>query len=159
MSIQIGFPAPTFTLNNAQGKPINLADFLGQWVILYFYPRDNTPGCIKEACGFRDQYKAFDAQKVQILGVSTDNETSHQKFIDKFDLPFLLLCDPDGTVAKTYESYGPKKFMGKSFEGVFRQTFVIDPKGNIAQIYRKVKAETHAETLLGELLPWIGTAE
>ena len=159
MSIQIGFPAPPFTLNNAEGEPINLADFLGQWVILYFYPRDNTPGCNKEACGFRDQHAAFAAQNVQILGVSTDNEASHQKFIRKFDLPFTLLCDPDGTVAKIYESYGPKKFMGKSFEGVFRQTFVIDPQGNIAQIYRKVKPETHAETLLGESLTWVGSAK
>jgi thioredoxin-dependent peroxiredoxin len=157
MSIQIGFPAPTFTLNNAQGKPINLSDFLGQWVILYFYPRDNTPGCNKEACGFRDRYGDFVAQNIQVLGVSTDSEASHQKFIRKFDLPFMLLCDPDGTVAKTYESYGPKKFMGKSFEGVFRQTFVIDPQGNIAQIYRKVKPETHAQTLLAESLTWIGT--
>jgi thioredoxin-dependent peroxiredoxin len=157
MSIQIGFPAPTFTLNNAQGEPVHLTDFLGQWVILYFYPRDNTPGCNKEACGFRDQYEALVAQNIQVLGVSTDSELSHQKFIRKFNLPFMLLCDPGGTVAKTYESYGPKKFMGKSFEGVFRQTFVIDPHGNIAQIYRKVKPETHAQTLLGESSTWVGS--
>lgn len=157
MSIQIGFPAPTFTLNNAQGEPINLTDFLGQWVVLYFYPRDNTPGCTTEACGFRDHHEAFVTQNVQILGVSTDNEASHQKFIRKFDLPFTLLCDPEGAIATTYESYGPKKFMGKSFEGVFRQTFVIDPQGNIAKIYRKVKTQTHAETLLGEIATWVGS--
>jgi thioredoxin-dependent peroxiredoxin len=151
MSIEIGFPAPPFTLKNAQGEATSLADFLGEWVILYFYPRDNTPGCIKEACGFRDHYAAFTAQKIQILGVSTDPEASHQKFIRKFDLPFMLLCDPDGAVSKTYQSYGPKKFMGKSYEGVFRQTFVIDPTGTIAKIYRKVKPEPHAEALLADI--------
>ena len=157
MSIEIGLPAPPFTLNNAQSEPISLADFLGQWVILYFYPRDNTPGCTKEACGFRDHHAAFTSQKVQILGVSADNEDSHQKFIRKFDLPFMLLCDPEGAMAKTYESYGPKKFMGKSYEGVFRQTFVIDPAGNIAKIYRKVKAEPHAEELLADISQLMGT--
>ncbi len=151
MSIEIGLPAPRFTLNNAQGKATSLIDFRGQWVILYFYPRDNTPGCIKEACGFRDHHAAFTAQKFQVLGVSADHEASHQKFIRKFDLPFMLLCDPEGTVAKTYDSYGPKKFMGKSYEGVFRQTFILDPTGNIAKIYRKVKPETHAKKLLADI--------
>jgi thioredoxin-dependent peroxiredoxin len=159
MSTQIGFPAPLFTLNNAQGEPISLANFQGQWVILYFYPRDNTPGCNKEACGFRDHYAAFTSKKIQILGISTDDEASHQKFIRKFDLPFMLLCDPDGLIAKIYESYGSKKFMGKSYEGVFRQTFVIDPEGNMAKIYRKVKPEPHAEELLVDLTDLVGAAE
>jgi thioredoxin-dependent peroxiredoxin len=158
MSIQIGFSAPTFTLNNAQGEPISLSDFLGQWVVLYFYPKDNTPGCNKEACGFRDTYANFTAQNIKILGISPDPEAAHQKFIRKFDLPFTLLCDPDGTVAKTYESYGPKQFMGKSYEGVFRQTFAIDPEGNIAKIYRKVKPEPHAEEVLGDIAILIGAA-
>ncbi len=158
MSIQIGFPAPTFTLNNAQGESVSLSDFRGQWVVLYFYPKDNTPGCNKEACGFRDTDAAFTAQNIKVLGVSPDNEVAHQKFIRKFDLPFTLLCDPDGTVAKTYESYGSKQFMGKSYEGVFRQTFVIDPKGNIAKIYRKVKPEPHAEELLKDMTEWVGAA-
>ncbi|WP_404790838.1 thioredoxin-dependent thiol peroxidase [Altericista sp. CCNU0014] len=158
MSIQIGFPAPTFTLNDARGEPISLSDFLGQWVILYFYPKDNTPGCNKEACGFRDRYDAFTAQNIKVLGVSPDGELSHQKFIRKFDLPFTLLCDPDATVAKAYESYGPKQFMGKSYEGVLRQTFVIDPKGNLAKIYRKVKPEPHAQELLGDIAELMGTA-
>lgn len=159
MKIQVGIPAPLFTLNNAQGKPVSLTDFRGQWVVLYFYPKDNTPGCNKEACGFRTHFAEFTAQNIQVLGVSMDDEASHQKFIRKFDLPFTLLCDPHGLVAKTYDSYGPKKFMGKSYEGVFRQTFVIDPEGNIAKIYRKVKSEPHAEMLLGELTNWVSAAE
>jgi thioredoxin-dependent peroxiredoxin len=159
MSIQIGFPAPAFALNNAQGEPIHLSDFHGQWTVLYFYPKDNTPGCNKEACGFRDAHAAFTAQNIKVLGVSPDNEVAHQKFIRKFELPFTLLCDPNGTVAKTYESYGPKQFMGKSYEGVFRQTFVIDPKGNIAKIYRKVKPEPHAQELLGDITALVGAAE
>jgi peroxiredoxin Q/BCP len=151
MQFQIGFPAPSFTLENSQGKPISLKDFQGQWVILYFYPRDNTPGCTKEACGFRDRYTTFEAQNIQVLGVSADDAVSHQKFIAKYSLPFMLLCDPEATVAKAYESYGPKQFMGKHYEGVYRHTFLIDPAGTLAKIYRKVKPETHAEQILGDI--------
>jgi thioredoxin-dependent peroxiredoxin len=151
MSIQTGITAPHFTLKNAEGQSLSLSNFLGQWVVLYFYPRDNTPGCNKEACGFRDRYEGFQEQNIQVLGVSADDASSHQKFVKKFNLPFPLLCDPDGLVAKTYESYGPKKFMGKEYEGIYRQTFVIDPTGQIVKIYRKVKPEPHAAELLEDI--------
>ncbi len=151
MDIQIGSAAPEFSLNNAQGQSISLKDYLGQWVVLYFYPRDNTPGCTKEACGFRDHHEAFLTQNIQVLGVSTDDAKSHQKFITKYNLPFTLLCDPDGIVSTAYESYGPKKFMGKTFDGVYRQTFLIDPEGKILKIYLKVKSELHAEEILRDI--------
>jgi thioredoxin-dependent peroxiredoxin len=151
MSLNLGDPAPDFTLKDADGSALSLSQLLGQWVVLYFYPRDNTPGCTKEACGFRDHQDAFLAQNIRVLGVSADNSAAHQKFIKKFDLPFTLLCDPNGAIATAYESYGPKKFMGKTYEGVYRQTFVIDPAGNIVKIYRKVKPELHAEEVLRDI--------
>jgi thioredoxin-dependent peroxiredoxin len=151
MSLNLGDPAPDFTLKNAEGSALSLSQLLGQWVVLYFYPRDNTPGCTKEACGFRDRQDAFLAQNIRVLGVSADDGAAHQKFIKKFDLHFTLLCDPDGAIATAYESYGPKKFMGKTYAGVYRQTFVIDPAGKIVKIYRKVKPELHAEEVLRDI--------
>ena len=117
LDLNLGDPAPDFTLKDAEGRAVSLSQLRGQWVVLYFYPRDNTPGCTKEACGFRDHQDDFLAQNIRVLGVSADSETAHQKFIKKFDLPFTLLCDPDGVIAKTYESYGPKKFMGQNLRG------------------------------------------
>ncbi len=152
MTLNLGDIAPNFTVTDAGGNPWQLSDFRGQWVVLYFYPRDNTPGCTKEACGFRDLYPDFQADNVAIVGVSTDDAKSHQKFIDKHDLPFPLLCDLDTEVATLYESYGPKKFMGKEYEGIYRQTFIIDPSGKIAKIYRKVKAATHAAEVRQDLM-------
>ncbi|MEO0374301.1 MAG: thioredoxin-dependent thiol peroxidase, partial [Cyanobacteria bacterium P01_A01_bin.17] len=127
------------------------ASFQGQWVVLYFYPRDNTPGCTKEACGFRDRNSDYQARNTQILGISPDTAKSHQKFIEKQTLPFTLLSDPDSEVARAYESYGLKKFMGKEYDGVYRQTFIIDPQGQLAKIYRKVKPAEHAEQVLQDL--------
>ena len=120
-------------------------------MVLYFYPRDNTPGCTKEACGFRDAYADFQAKDVVVLGVSTDDAQSHAKFTAKFALPFPLLIDEGGQVATAYESYGLKKFMGKEYIGVSRATFVIAPDGTIEQIYKKVKPETHAKEILATL--------
>lgn len=151
MSLNLGDFAPDFTLDDTQGKSVSLSQFRGQWVVLYFYPRDSTPGCTKEACGFRDRHNAFLAQNICVLGVSPDDSAAHQKFVKKFDLPFTLLCDPDGAIAKTYESYGSKQFMGKTYEGVYRQTFVINPDGAIVKIYRKVKPEPHAEEVLRDI--------
>jgi thioredoxin-dependent peroxiredoxin len=151
MSLNLGEFAPNFTLEDAQGKLVSLSQFRGQWVVLYFYPRDNTPGCTKEACGFRDRHEVFLSRNICVLGVSADNSAAHQKFAKKFDLPFPLLCDPDGAIAKTYESYGPKQFMGKTYEGVYRHTFVINPDGTIVKIYRKVKPEPHAEEILRDI--------
>jgi thioredoxin-dependent peroxiredoxin len=151
MNLTVGDTAPDFNLEDTQGKTVSLSELRGQWVVLYFYPRDNTPGCTKEACGFRDCYEAFLAQNICVLGASTDDRAAHQKFTKKFELPFPLLCDVDGLIAKAYGSYGPKKFMGKTYEGIYRQTFSIDPDGAIAKIYRKVKPEAHAEEILQDI--------
>lgn len=151
MVLDVGRSAPEFTLLNQDEESISLASFQGQWVVLYFYPRDNTPGCTKEACGFRDRNADYQARNVQILGISPDTAKSHRKFIEKQTLPFTLLSDPDSDVARAYESYGPKKFMGKEYEGVYRQTFIIDPQGRLAKIYRKVKPAEHAAQVLQDL--------
>jgi thioredoxin-dependent peroxiredoxin len=151
MPLNLGDTAPDFSLLDAKGDRISLSDLLGKWVVLYFYPRDNTPGCTKEACSFKDHYSALQAKGVVVLGVSTDDAKSHQKFITKFDLPFPLLCDQTAQVATQYESYGPKKFMGKDLVGIYRQTFLIAPSGKIAKIYRKVKPETHVAEVLADL--------
>jgi thioredoxin-dependent peroxiredoxin len=151
MGLQIGDLAPDFVLQDSQGKPFALGDLRGCYGVLYFYPRDNTPGCTQEAQGFRDLYDRFQAQNIAIWGISADDAKAHQKFIQKHQLPFPLLCDPGGQVATAYESYGPKKFMGREFIGVYRHTFIIDPLGQIAQIYRKVKPALHAAQVLDDL--------
>ncbi len=151
MTLNVGDPAPDFTLPDAEGTPYSLANLKGKRVVLYFYPRDNTPGCTKEACGFRDNYETYQGKDVVVLGVSTDDAKAHTKFIQKYNLPFPLLIDGGGEVAAKYGSYGLKKFMGKEFMGIFRSTFVIGPDGKLEKIYRKVKAETHAETVLADL--------
>jgi peroxiredoxin Q/BCP len=151
MTVDAGDRAPDFSLPDATGKLFNLADFHGQRVVLYFYPRDNTPGCTKEACGFRDAYPDYQGQNVVVLGVSTDDAKSHQKFIAKHDLPFPLLVDKGGEVASRYGSYGLKKFMGKEYMGISRSTFIIGPDGLLEKVYRKVKSETHAAQVLEDL--------
>ena len=151
MALKPGDSAPNFSLPTSDGDVVSLCDLRGKWVVLYFYPRDNTPGCIKEACGFRDAYSEFQSRDVVVLGVSMDDAKSHTKFSTKYNLPFPLLSDDGGQVATAYESYGLKKFMGKEFMGIIRRTFVIDPSGNIAKIYPKVKPEPHAAELLTDL--------
>jgi thioredoxin-dependent peroxiredoxin len=151
MALSIGDTAPTFSLPDGKGNIVNLTDLKGKRVVLYFYPRDNTPGCTKEACGFRDVYTDFQDKDVVVLGVSTDDAKSHEKFTAKFGLPFPLLIDEGGQVATAYESYGLKKFMGKEYIGVSRATFVIAPDGTIEQIYKKVKPESHAKEILAAL--------
>lgn len=151
MSLKIGDLAPNFSLADTDGNIVNLQDLRGSWVILYFYPRDNTPGCTKEACAFRDAYAEYQAYNAIVLGVSTDDAKSHSKFIAKFQLPFRLLCDVDATVATAYESFGLKKFMGKEYMGITRNTFTIDPEGKIAKVYLKVKPEAHAAQVLADL--------
>jgi thioredoxin-dependent peroxiredoxin len=152
MTVQIGDIAPEFSLMDAAGSPVSLADFRGRRVVLYFYPKDDTPGCTKEACAFRDRYDAFHGNQVVVLGVSPNDAKSHGKFIQKYSLPFPLLCDTENAVATAYGSYGLKKFMGREYMGVMRHTIVIDPGGRIERIYRKVKPETHAADLLADLL-------
>lgn len=150
MALKPGDLAPDFTLPDADGNLVKLADLRGKRVVLYFYPRDNTPGCTKEACGFRDAYPEYQSQDVVVLGISTDDSKAHTKFIQKFDLPFPLLSDLDGQVAAAYDSYGLKKFMGKEYMGVSRNTFVIDPDGKIEKVYLKVKPEKHAAEILSD---------
>ena len=152
MSLSIGDPAPSFTLPDSQGRSVSLSDFQGQWRVIFFYPRDNTPGCTTEACGFRDHYDRLQSAGVVLLGINTDNEKSHQKFITKYNLPFPLLCDIDATIATHYGSYGLKKFMGKEFMGIFRKSFIIDPDGKIAKIYPKVKPANHAQEVMADLI-------
>ena len=151
MTLSVGDPAPTFELSDAEGNIFRLSDLQGKWVVLYFYPRDNTPGCTKEACGFRDAYVDYQSHEVVVLGVSTDDAKSHTKFATKHNLPFPLLVDEGGTVASTYGSYGLKKFMGKEYMGITRRTFVIAPDGKLAKIYPKVKPEPHAQEVLADL--------
>lgn len=151
MTLNVGDPAPEFELPDAEGNTVKLQDLKGQWVVLYFYPRDNTPGCTKEACGFRDAYADYQDSDVVVLGVSTDDAKSHTKFATKYELPFPLLIDEGGAIAGSYGSYGLKKFMGKEYMGISRSTFIIDPAGKLAKIYRKVKPEPHAQEVLADI--------
>ena len=152
MSLQVGDPAPDFTLPNQVGESVQLSSLKGQKVVLYFYPKDDTPGCTKEACNFRDRWDAFSAHGIRVLGISKDGAASHAKFIDKHALPFTLLTDVEPcAVASAYESYGLKKFMGREYMGMMRHTFLIDEEGKIEKIYLKVKAATMADTLLTDL--------
>lgn len=151
MTLNVGDPAPDFSLPDAEGNQVNLKDLRGKRVVLYFYPRDNTPGCTKEACGFRDAYPDYESQSVVVLGVSTDDAKAHNKFIQKYNLPFPLLIDEGGVVASAYGSYGLKKFMGKEYMGITRSTFIIGPDGTLEKIYRKVKPAEHAAQVLADL--------
>lgn len=130
---------------------MKLSDWRGKWVVLYFYPKDDTPGCTKEACSFRDNYQELEARGVVVLGVSGDDPPSHQKFAAKYQLPFPLLSDTDYSVATAYDSYGLKQMMGREFMGIMRHTFIIDPAGKIRHIFTKVQTETHAQEVLAVL--------
>ena len=143
-----GSAAPAFKTTDANGNNVKLADFRGQKVVLYFYPKDDTPGCTKEACSFRDAFADFKKRGIKILGVSLDNETSHQKFAKKYQLPFTLLADTDRSISEAYGTYGQKKFMGRTYMGIHRVTFLIDEKGKIKKIFNKVRPEDHAEEVL-----------
>jgi peroxiredoxin Q/BCP len=152
VTLQPGAPAPDFTLPDQNGDSVTLSELKGQRVVIYFYPKDDTPGCTKEACNFRDQWSAFEQHGIKVLGISKDGASSHSKFIAKYSLPFTLLSDDEPCpVAASYDSYGLKKFMGREYMGMMRHTFVVDPEGNIERIYTKVKAETMADTILSDL--------
>ena len=146
-----GDHAPPFTVLTSGGGKISLADFKGQNVILYFYPKDDTPGCTKEACAFRDQFEEFKKRGAIVLGVSTDAVKSHDKFVEKFHLPFTLLADDDKRIVQAYGVWGEKMFMGRKYFGTHRVTFLIGPDGRIRKIWPKVKPEEHAGEVLGEL--------
>jgi peroxiredoxin Q/BCP len=147
-TLKVGDQAPSFSGVDQDGKPISLADFSGKKLVIYFYPKDDTPGCTAEACSLRDNYEALQKAGFEILGVSTDSEKSHQKFINKYSLPFRLIADTKAEVATLFGVYGLKKFMGKEYMGIARTTFVIDEKGNIAEVISKVDTKNHAAQLL-----------
>lgn len=146
-----GDPAPTFTAATSGGAQVSLKDFKGKSVILYFYPKDDTPGCTKEACAFRDEFAAFKKRGAVILGVSVDPVKAHDRFIKKFSLPFPLLSDEDHRIVEAYGVWGEKVFMGRKYQGTHRVTFLIGPDGRIQKIWPKVKPEEHAQEVLAAL--------
>lgn len=151
MPISSGIPAPDFELLDDTNTPRKLSDYRGKNVVLYFYPKDDTPGCTKEACNFRDDYSAYEKAGVVILGVSPDSVKSHVKFKQKFQLPFPLLADEDHKVCDLYGAWGPKKFMGKQYEGVLRTTFLIDAEGRIKRVFENVRPAEHSKEVIESL--------
>lgn len=151
MPLTVGQTAPKFTLPDQSGKTHTLTQYLGQWVLLYFYPKDDTPGCTTEACQIRDNWTEFNRKKVVVLGVSADSVDSHQQFAQKHTLPFTLLADETRKVITQYGAYGEKTLFGKKIAGTKRQSFLIDPKGKIANIYLTVKPATHAQEVLADV--------
>lgn len=149
--LEPGTIAPDFTAATQDGQTVSLSALRGQPVILYFYPKDDTPGCTKEACGFRDHYAKLQAQGAVLLGVSADTVKAHTKFATKYSLPFPLLADPEHTIIKAYGVWGEKKFMGRVYEGIHRVTFLIGKDGKIQHVWTKVKPETHAAEVLAAL--------
>lgn len=151
LKLQEGDKAPAFTVETSGGGKISLADYKGKNVILYFYPKDDTPGCTKEACAFRDGFADFKKKGAVVLGVSPDSVKSHDKFVEKFKLPFTLLADVDKKIVEAYGVWGEKSFMGRKYLGVYRVTFLIGPDGKIKKIWPQVKPEEHAAEVLAEL--------
>ena len=149
--LETGMKAPDFTLNDQNGNPVRLSDFAGRKVVLYFYPRDNTPGCTRQACAFAQSYDAFRQMDVAVIGVSKDSVSSHLKFAQKYDLPFTLLADPDLQAIEPYGVWQEKKMCGKTSMGVVRTTFIIDENGVVEKVMPKVKPDTNAE----EILAWL----
>ena len=154
MPISSGIPAPEFELIDDTNTLRKLSDFRGKNVVLYFYPKDDTPGCVKEACNFRDDYSAYENADIVILGVSSDSVESHVKFKKKYDLPFPLLADEGHKVCDLYGVWGPKKFMGKEYEGILRTTFLIDGNGIVVKVFENVRPAEHSS----EVLSALGTA-
>ena len=149
--LEVGIKAPPFTLKDKDGKDVSLSDFLGKKVILYFYPRDNTPGCTRQACAFAGLYNAFRKKGVEVIGISKDSVASHEKFAEKYELPFVLLADPERTAIEAYGVWQEKKQYGKVSMGVVRTTFLIDENGMIVKIMPKVNPDTNAAEILAEL--------
>jgi thioredoxin-dependent peroxiredoxin len=149
--IEEGQPAPDFQLPSDSGETVSLSQLRGKPVVLYFYPKDDTPGCTTQACGIRDAYGEFERAGAVVLGVSPDDERSHGKFRDKYELPFTLLADSDHAVAEEYGVWGLKKYMGREYMGVNRTTFVIDGDGTVQKVFENVKPATHADDVLAAL--------
>ena len=146
--LKAGDPAPDFTAVDQYGNEVKLSDFAGRKLILFFYPKDNTPGCTAEACNLRDNHDLLNKEGYEVLGVSADSEKSHRKFTDNYELPFRLIPDRDKVIIRAYGVWGPKKFMGRVFDGIIRTTFLIDEKGIIENIITKVKTKDHAAQIL-----------
>lgn len=145
--LEQGEKAPTFSAKDQHGNTVSLNDFKGKNIVLYFYPKDNTPGCTKEACNLRDNYEELISQGFAVLGVSPDSEESHQKFAEKFSLPFPLLADPELKIIKAYGAWGEKNMYGKKYEGLLRTTFIINKEGEIEKVIKKVKTDDHANQI------------
>lgn len=151
MKLSIGERAPEFSLLDQNGAVHTLTECVGKWVLLYFYPKDDTPGCTKEAQAIRDVFPDFSTLNAIVFGISADSVASHKKFAEKYNLPFTLLADEGKEMVQAYGVWGPKKMMGREYEGIFRTSFLIDSKGNIAKIYENVKPEVHAAQVLADL--------
>jgi peroxiredoxin Q/BCP len=151
MKLKIGDKAPDFKLKDQTGKEHSLASYSGKSVLLYFYPKDDTPGCTKEACEIRDNFSVFKKLKLVIIGVSADSVNSHKKFSEKYNLPFILLADENKKVVKIYGAWERKKFMGREYYGIKRISFLIDPKGNIEKIYENVVPANHAKEVISDI--------
>lgn len=151
MELEVGHNAPEFSLSDQKGDSHSLKDYKGKWILLYFYPRDNTPGCTKEACAIRDSYPDFEKLNIKVFGVSTDSVESHEKFANKFELPFTLLSDHEKKMVEDYGVWRLKKMAGREYFGILRMSFLIDPNGKIAKIYPKVKPAEHAAQVLADL--------
>ena len=151
IKLKEGDPAPPFTALTHEGKPVSLRAYKGRPVVLFFYPKDNTPGCTKEACSFRDQYAQFEKRGAVVLGVSVDSAASHEKFAKKFSLPFPLLVDEDQKLVNAYGVWGDKSFMGRKYQGTHRVTFLIGPDGRIKKIWPAVKPDEHTAEVLAAL--------
>jgi len=148
MSLSVGDKAPAFSGKDQDGKTVKLSDYKGKKVVLYFYPKDNTEGCTKQACNLRDNYKALQKAGYEVLGISSDDEKSHTKFIAKYNLPFTLIADTDKKIHDAYGTWGEKSMYGKTYMGTYRTTFIIDEKGKIEEIIEKVKTAEHAAQIL-----------
>jgi peroxiredoxin Q/BCP len=151
MKLRIGQNTPEISLLDQNGETRNLDDFKGKWVLIYFYPKDDTPGCTKEACSLRDNFQGFRGLSAEVIGISKDSVKSHKKFVEKYDLPFTLLSDIEHKTAEDYGVWQEKKFMGRKYMGMNRSSFLIDPKGKIAKIYSNVKPEDHASEVMADL--------
>lgn len=144
---EVGEKAPEFNFENKDGDIKKLSEFQGKKIILYFYPKDNTPGCTAQACSLRDSYQQLQSDNIEVIGVSADDMKKHEKFSDKYNLPFILVPDTEKAVIQKYGVWGRKKFMGKEYDGIIRTTFLIDEKGRIEHVIDKVKTKTHAEQI------------
>jgi peroxiredoxin Q/BCP len=151
MAVKVGNKAPGFKLPDQDGKVHDLKDYKGKWVLVYFYPKDDTPGCTKEACALRDTFPSFGKLKAKVFGVSADSVASHKKFADKYKLPFTLLADTEKKMIEAYDVWKEKSMYGRTYMGIARSSFLINPEGKIAKIYEKVNPEKHADEVIADL--------